>query len=176
MIKFKKISVALVCGLFLISSLVVAKIDLTPVAVKFQKGLDDDVSMSYSQHVLIYVKNVGNQVVKTRVRVKLSINGVNYRGYLYAPDNSGGALGGAIAVGQSGKIFLRLPLGRLKHCQALNIKIDTDRRLQHGFNVFNNDYKNLSARDRFQNRFCFKIPIKVKPPIAFPLPRVIIMH
>ena len=156
-------------GLLCLSTLSFAKVDIIPQSLKFREGLDDDVSMSYSQHTFVYVKNVGTQAFQTMKRIGVSLNGEIHKGYLYGPDNNGGMLGGPVAVGQVGKVFLRLPLDTLKHCQAVNVRIDTARQVQSGYGVYNNDYKKLTALDLNSNLFCLKLPPRRRLPRR-PLP------
>jgi len=154
----------LIC-LLTLTAVAHAKIDLVPVSLKFREGLDDDVSMSYSQHTYVYVKNVGNRMIKTMKPIKVSLNGALYQGYLYGPDSSGGMLSGPVGVDQIGKIFLRLPLDTLSHCQKVHTRIDATRRVQVGSNVFTNDYKRLIAHDLDSNLFCLQLPPRRRIPI-----------
>ncbi|MBT7669426.1 MAG: hypothetical protein HN623_07590, partial [Bdellovibrionales bacterium] len=136
-------------------------IDLKPIGLSYRKGLDDDISMHYSQHLYIKVKNVGTEDY-THVRgysINLKINGQYKTGYIYGPDHLGGALGGRIRPGAIGKIFFRLPLNSIARCASTRVHIDTNRRVQKGAGVYSNDRVTLLARDRESNMRCFyRIP------------------
>ena len=141
-------------------------IDLKPIGLSYKKGLDDDISMHYSQHLYIKVKNIGTEDY-THMRghsINLKINGQYKTGYIYGPDYTGGALGGRIQPGDSGKIFFRLPLNSIARCASTSIQIDTNRRVQKGRGVFRNDRVHLLARDRESFIRCFRrIPTPRRP-------------
>lgn len=122
-------------------------IDLVPQSLTFAKRLDDDVSMSYSQHVSIKLKNQGNVTWHNRnYRMSVSLDGRTYQALIYG--NPNGLLGGAIAPGQLGSAFFRLPLGTLRHCQSVGVRIDLARNQQVGYDsVFANDAKRFAAID-----------------------------
>lgn len=144
--------------------------DITPVDLKFRKGLDDDITNTYSQHIYIYVKNTGTTTFRTYDPIRVSLNGIAYSGYLFASDEAGGSRGGPLAPGVTGKIFLRLPLNTLANCQSVNVKIDLERRFQYGPSVFSNDQKTMYATDFGVRRIC-GIIFNPHPPVhPFPLP------
>lgn len=157
--------------LFLLQSLALARsIDFLPTSLKFRVGLDDDVSMSRSQHVYIYIKNIGrsNYTHHRGYRIRVKLNSNYYWGYIYGPDHRGGSLGGTIRRGETGKIFVRLPLRTLRHCGLVKTRIDTLRRIQvGGRRVFLNDSKKMMSIDMTSRIRCLR-------PILTPIPRPII--
>ncbi len=145
------------------------RLDIAPTNLKFKKGLDDDITNTYSQHIYIYVKNTGNLNFGPLAPIRVSLNDIAYTGYLYGSDESGGGRGGPLAPGVTGKIFLRLPLNTLANCQSVKVKVDLDRRFQFGASVFANDEKTMYATDFGIARLCGVII----PRDHLPLPRPI---
>ncbi|MBL6991013.1 MAG: hypothetical protein ISR65_14605 [Bacteriovoracaceae bacterium] len=153
-------------------------IDLKPIGLSFKKGLDDDISMHYSQHVYIKIKNVGTEdyTAARGYRIKFKMNGSTRTGYIYGPDHDGGSLGGRIEPGEVGKIFFRLPLNTLARCAQTKIHIDSNRRVQRGgWRVFRNDKKVFLAHDRDSRFRCMRrISIPRLPRVLEPLNNLIL--
>lgn len=146
-------------------------IDLVPQSLKYQIGLDDDVSGRSSQHAWIAVRNDGNVNFRNRNVITVSVSGRTFSGYVYGPESAGSVLGGPIAPGQSGKLFVSLPLGTLSHCARVRVHIDVRRTHQtstHMTNVFANDVRTLQAVDMNNRSLCLDRPIPVDPPFPFP--------
>ncbi|MBF0361576.1 MAG: hypothetical protein HQK49_11225 [Oligoflexia bacterium] len=152
-----------------VSVFAVDSIDFIPTKLTFKKGLDDDVSMSYSQHVYITIKNVGNKAY-TKARgfnLMVQVGAIRKSALIYGPATSGGLLGGDINPGQEGLAIIRLPLNTLKHCQKYNVLIDVLRTVQMGpMTVFANDAVNLQGTDKDSIIRCLNIgPIHPVGPI-----------
>lgn len=139
------------------------RIDLVPLGLSFAKGLDDDVSMAYSQHVSIRVQNNGNAPWgSSSSSMRVAIAGRIVTASIYGPHPDGyWVLGGRINPGQFGSVSLRLPLRTLVHCQSTPLTIDLGHTQQFGPAVFSNDSKTLIAVNLQAFRpFC---PVIVRP-------------
>lgn len=142
-------------------------VDLVPTGVRFAKVLDDDVSMHYSQHVSISVRNDGNEAVRNATSTRTRVGGGPYSGHLYGPDSAGGPLGGPVRPGEIAKYIVRLPLGTLRHCQTVRVHIDIDRRHQSGAaSVYSNDRATFTALEAGNWRPCHLAPTLPVPPIV----------
>ncbi|MGA1839651.1 MAG: hypothetical protein ACMUIU_03415 [bacterium] len=122
--------------------------DIKPVAIGAEVGLDDDAIMSYSQHVYIYVKNIGNYKYENTDFIKVRVGDTESNCSVYGlreGNTSCYTLHTPIYPGKTGLIFLRLPLDTLRTCQYVNVRIDVDRNTQFGFlvDVFRNDWARL---------------------------------
>ncbi len=147
------------------------RIDMIPDSVLVKKTLRDDVNNRYDQSVFIYVKNVGNRPLKVTRAIDVTINGSRLRGYLYGPDNRGGSIYGPVNPGEKGKIVIYRPVGTYRHCQVLDVHIDTSRRAQattDGSDVFRNDRKRVKAKKYGSRRLCLKLPIPIPKFPHFP--------
>ncbi len=131
-------------------------VDFVPQSLKFQKGLDDDVSGATSLHFSLILKNVGN--VPSRYPgsiMRVLLNGVVLNANVYGSNGVGGYnLNAPIAAGQSGLAMFSMPLGSVRSCQNVSVQIDADRTYQYGGNVFYNDTKTLVAVDPTSIRLC----------------------
>ncbi|MBF0297687.1 MAG: hypothetical protein HQK51_03145 [Oligoflexia bacterium] len=143
-----------------LSLFAIDSIDFIPTKLTFKKGLDDDVSMSYSQHVYITIKNIGNQAyTKTRgYNLMVQIGNTKKSALIYGPASSGGLMGGTIQPGQEGLAIVKLPLETLKHCQKYTVGIDLLRTVQLGaISVFTNDFTTLQGKDTASTILCARI-------------------
>lgn len=138
---------------FLFSSIATSAVFL-PTTVKFKKSLDDDVSMTYSQRVFVYVKNRSGVEQFVEGPIGVVLNGKLLRGLLYGPDNMGGSIYGPVPVNKVGKIIVSLPVDTLKHCQRVKFQ-----------SWLTNGDKSMVAYEMGNSKPCLRIP-----PIR-PLPR-----
>jgi hypothetical protein len=132
-----------------------SRVDLVPVSLSYAKGLDDDVSLSYSQHVALVIKNLGNVAWHNpALTMRVLIDGAAYSASIYGPVSTYWQLGAPIAPGQQGLVQFSLPLGTLKHCQRRSIRIDALQTNQAGSGVFANDTLAMFTVDRSSIRAC----------------------
>ena len=131
---------------FLFSSIAASAV-FQPTTVKFKKSLDDDVSMTYSQRVFVYVKNTSGVEQRVEGPIAVVLNGKLKSGLLYGPDNIGGLLYGPVPVRKIGKIIVRLPVGTLKHCQRVKFQ-----------SWVTSGEKTMTAYEMGNNRPCLRIP------------------
>ncbi len=152
------------------------RIDMNPQGLKFRKGLDDDVSMRYSQHIYLSFRNDGNIQMRNYTPVKVRLGSTNTQGYIYGPAARGGSLGGPVYPGEVANVFIRLPLGTLKHCQRVRATIDSNRTHQIGPSVFGNDTKTFTVYEMGKSRLLCTVLLPRPrfprlPRKRFPFPR-----
>jgi hypothetical protein len=151
-------SVLLSLGLigFSVAAHAANKVDFTAQSLRFGVGLDDDVSGAQSQHVTLTIKNVGNTPSRYPGSImRVLLNGAVINANVYGPNGVGGYnLNAPIPAGQTGLALFSLPLGTLRHCQAVAIDVDADRTYQYGGDVFGNDHATLKAIDAAAIRIC----------------------
>lgn len=168
MLSFSKNMAVAAFSLFAVTDLAAAQpiVDFVSQSLKFQRGLDDDVSGSMSQHVTLTIKNVGNTPSRYPGSIlRILLNGAVINANVYGSNGHGGYnLNAAIAAGQTGIVLFYLPLNTLAHCQRVVLQIDADRTYQYGGNVFVNDTSTLTAVDPTSIRFC--VPPVVRHPIS----------
>ena len=141
------------------------KVDMIPTSLKFQVGLDDDVSGATSQHIYIGLTAGGNLPIRTTGIVRVLIGSTIYNALVYGPASSGGSRGGPINPGETGILFVRAPLGTLRHCQKVLVHIDLAQNSQFGPGVFSNDQKTMTALEFGRPQICLAIVPRPLPPI-----------
>jgi hypothetical protein len=131
-------------------------VDFIPQTLRFQAGLDDDVSGARSQHVTLMIKNAGNTASRYPGSVmRVLVNGAPVNANVYGSNGVGGYnLHAPIAPGAQGLVSFSLRLGTLSHCRYVNIQIDADRTYQSGGNVFANDTASMLGVDPTSIRAC----------------------
>ena len=147
------------------SAAVPKMVDFVASSLQFQKGLDDDVSGSMSQHFTLRIKNIGNTPSRYPGSImRILLNGAVINGNVYGSNGSGGYnLNAPIAPGQEGLVLFSLPLNTIRGCAKVTVQIDADRTYQYGGDVFANDTKLMVAVDRNSIRACV-------PDVVHPLP------
>ncbi len=128
--------------------------DLTPTSLLFQKFAGE--FGGEALRISLNVKNVGTLPVHgSRGGIQIGPI-VNPQAPLYGPNGVGGFnLGAPIAPGATGQFMIEVPVGSLRHCQRVTVRIDTAQALQSGTSlVFYNDTKALTAIDRSSIRAC----------------------
>ena len=144
------------------------RIDLTATALKFGVGVDDDVNNVSSQHIFIYFRNDGNVTYQNRTPMMVTVKGIRTSGYVYGSDERGGGLWDRVLPGEMAKIFVRLPLNTLSHCENVPVVIDVGHTHQVGIGVFDNDAKTMKAYSFAKSPLLCSI-IEIDP--RLPLPR-----
>lgn len=142
------------------------RVDFYPTGLKFQSFHPDEFSERLAQRALVYVANGGNVMGGVRTLLGVNIKGANYGAYFYGPS---GSLGEATHPGETAHLSAQLPQGTLRHCERVQVTIDTSNRLQFGPGTRGNDTRELIAYEIGKSPIlCHRIIFPPKPRLPDP--------